>query len=268
MSDRPAFTLIEILVVIAIVAMMAVIAIANYGFVRQGAKMDYTADALVNLVNQQQSAARSGKRAPDSDGVEKPLCYGVSFSKEKPFVQTVQAPYISVDIKINPNDADFCNMKESVSTPFEQFEDNTVSKIEKFGLSAEEITIMFRPPEARISLGSEKLVYQNDPTVGITFQSVSGKDSRSFKIDTASGLVERVGTAASKPVTGTKIPVSTRTPVLTRPATTPATTPVITRPAIDIPAVTKPGTVAPVLKPTVSPVVAPALNNPLKSITR
>jgi prepilin-type N-terminal cleavage/methylation domain-containing protein len=205
MTDRPAFTLIEILVVIAIVAMMAVIAIANYGSVRQGAKMDYTADALVNLVNQQQSAARSGKMVADADVEGKTVCYGVIFSKEKPYVQTVQAPYISVDIKIDQNNADFCNMKESVPTPFEQFEDNTVSKIEKFGLPVSDITIMFRPPEARISLGSEKLEYQNDSTVNITFQSVSGKDVRSFTIDMASGLVERVGTGASKPVTGTKV---------------------------------------------------------------
>ena len=204
--------MIEILVVVAIISILAVIAIASYGTARQRAKMDYTADALVNLVNRQQNSARSGRQEVDASGAGEPVCYGVSFSKKAPYVGAVEAPYIAVDTAINPNDADFCYMEKSVTTPFEEFEDDKVVKIVKFGVEANELTLMFRPPEARISFGSEKPGFENDPKVTITFQSGNGKESRSFAIDSASGLAERVGRTASGPTTVRPSSVSNAVP--------------------------------------------------------
>jgi prepilin-type N-terminal cleavage/methylation domain-containing protein len=208
MRKRPAFTLIEILVVVAIVAMLAVVAIANFGTVRQSVKMDYTADALVDLINLQQNKARSGRQETDSAGTGEPLCYGVGFSMDKPYVQVIQAQYVSVDMNIDPTNADFCNMQNSTAAPFEQFEDNKLTGIEKFGIAANEMTIMFRPPEARISFGSENASFTNDPKVTVTFSSANGKETRSFTVDAASGLAERVGTGSR---------VRPRMPGLTRP---------------------------------------------------
>jgi len=245
MRNRPAFTLIEILVVIVIVSMMAVIAIANYGLVRQSAKMDYAADALVNLVNRQQGNARSGRQEVSSGETGGPLCYGVAFSKEEPYVREVTAPYVSVDMTVNQNLADFCNMEKSTYTQFEQFEDNKISKIDRFGADANDLTIMYRPPEARISFGSENVGYENNPVVTITFQSVNGKESRSFTIDTASGLAEKVSTVPRQPGTGTG--VLKPKPIM---PSVPVNTPILTLPRtpVSIPAGTQTSTRIPTLK--------------------
>ena len=196
--------MIEILVVIVIVGMLAVIAVAAYGSARQRAKMDYTADALVSLVQQRQNLSKSGRQVLTASGeAGKPTCYGVSFSKdEKPYVEVIEAPYVSVDTSIDATRSDFCHMDESKKTPFDQFEDNKITEIEKFGLPAESILVMFRPPEARISFGEEKQDFTNDPVVTITFKSANGQEQRSFSIDVSSGMAERVKspTAVKKPL--------------------------------------------------------------------
>ncbi len=192
MRKRPAFTLIEILVVIMIVAMLAVLAIASYGSTRERAKMDIAADTLVSLLNQQRSLSRSGRS-------DNSTCYGVYFNKNgRSQVELLQAPYVSVNVEINSTKSNFCDMRQDklVRQPFDQFEDNKISEISKFGVATDSLAILYRPPEGRILLGNldnpDNPGSISNPEVTVTFKSANGKEQRSLTLDVSSGLAELV----------------------------------------------------------------------------
>lgn len=192
--------MIEILVVAFIVSLMAVLALASYGTSRQKARMDFAADSLVSLVGQQKSSARGGRQT-GSGAAGEPTCYGVGFSTGSgDNVEIVEAPYVSVDLNVSKDKGDFCNMAKSVKRPFDQFENNKITSVLKYGMPVQNIILMFRPPEGRISFGDANPDYTGNPKVTVTFASAGGNDRRSFAVDITSGLAERVETPILKKV--------------------------------------------------------------------
>lgn len=194
MRKCKAFTLIEILVVVAILAILTLAVVANYSGARQKAKIDVVTDTLISVLKEKQSNSKNGKGAS-------PLCYGLMFKTGgAPYVQELQAPYVSVDPAIDPTKADFCDMREmSVKkTPFDLMENYKIKEINAFGNSGmDSYVIMFRPPEGRISAGKdlnivEALGVTAAPLLKFTVESANGNDKESFSFDVTSGVAEKL----------------------------------------------------------------------------
>jgi len=198
MNSRRGFTLIEILVVITIVAILAVLAVSSYGVARRKAKLDIVTDTVVSILRQQQSLAKSGRSGGDLEKVS-PTCYGMIFSEKEPYIQTFQAPYISVDESIDVNKSDFCDLRESSYKPqtFNELENFTVSKISVFGSEKTDYMIAFRPPEARVSAGEnalevENITQANDPRIMVTLLGQNADDTTTFTFDVTTGVAQRL----------------------------------------------------------------------------
>lgn len=198
MNSRRGFTLIEILVVIAIVAILAVLAVSSYGVARRQAKLSIVTDTVMTVLRQQQSLAKSGRSGSSLTG-QVPTCYGMIFSKTEPYIQTVQAPYISVDESIDVNKSDFCDLRDGFykATTFSEFENFIIPQISVFGTEKDSYALVFRPPEARVSGGEalnsvENFVQANDPRVLIKMSSANGADSATFTFDVTTGIAQKL----------------------------------------------------------------------------
>lgn len=205
MKSRSGFTLIEILVVITIVAILAVLAVSSYSVARRQAKLSIVTDTVMTVLRQQQSLAKSGRSGNTMDkGV--PTCYGMIFTKTAPpYIQTVQAPYISVDASVDLNKSDFCDLRDGFyeTTAFSEFENFIIPEISVFGTEKESYALMFRPPEARVSGGEslnsiEKFGTTGDPRLMIKMSSANGTDSAAFTFDVTTGIAEKLAASTQQ----------------------------------------------------------------------
>lgn len=204
MNSRRGFTLIEVLVVITIVAILAVLAVSSYSVARRQAKLSIVTDTVMTVLRQQQSLAKSG-RSGSSLTDQVPTCYGMIFSKTDPYIQTVQAPYISVDESIDVNKSDFCDLRDGIykATTFSEFENFIIPEISVFGTDKESYALIFRPPEARVSGGEsltsvENFVQANDPRVSITMTSATGSDTATFTFDVTTGIAQKLAASTQQ----------------------------------------------------------------------
>ncbi|MBU0667716.1 type II secretion system GspH family protein [Patescibacteria group bacterium] len=191
MAERKAFTLIEMLVVISIVAILAMLAIFSYGVARQQARRDIAIDSMVSALRSQQGLAKTGRVGAGEDG--KTSCYGMLFSVDEPFVQTVQYEYVPVgDVK-----ADYCDLKQEDLSAFQTIEDFQVLGIDKSGLEEKSVLVLFKPPFANVLIGDDVFGEPARPKEGeseivFTIGLKGDEVTRSFRMDLASGLIERI----------------------------------------------------------------------------
>ena len=149
------FTLVEMLIVIFIVAILAAVAIANFGAARQKAKIDLVADSLVSVIKQQQSAAKSKAR-----------CFGLKFSASAPAggggglcgndgcnvagadgrVNLIDANYVAVGN--GNNRADYCEDSTIKLQPMPEMEDFIVQNLKIDDAVVPAVKIYFKPPFA------------------------------------------------------------------------------------------------------------------------
>ena len=195
MKRRPAFTLIEILIVIFIIGILAVVAISSYGAARQRAKADLIADTLLNTIKEQQNAAQSGQGTV-------PLCYGVYFdANSQPQVQTVTAPYQS--ISTDQMSADYCDMNNKNLQDFTALENFTITDVNAFGTSQNSYLIMFKPPQASVVGGDlntpQSLEAQSNSMITISFQSADGLEKRTIGFDVATGRAQNITETPANP---------------------------------------------------------------------
>lgn len=209
MKHRPAFTLLEIILVITIVAIMAMLAVGSYGSARMRAKLDLTADLVVSAIKQRQSQAKSGKAL---------TCYGVIFDtnpvegEDGAPVQLLEAPYVAV----LGNRADFCDFTNPTLVEFTEMENFTISSIEVSksidagtGQNVDSMVLVFKPPMAKLLVGTDvdnvvmpsQSVPVDNPVVTITVTSPNGAESRTLVFDSISGVAKRLDTSAGLQLT-------------------------------------------------------------------
>ncbi|HLG25922.1 MAG TPA: type II secretion system protein [Candidatus Gracilibacteria bacterium] len=202
---RKAFTLVEMLVVITIVAILAVIAVSSYGAARRVARLDIVADSVVSMLKERQQKAKSGVVTPTQPGTpsatgsrnsSQPHCYGLFFSTAPEAgslaVEVVETPYFPV----GPQGADYCDLVQAETDPLDVVEDFKILNIQRFETETEELLILFKPPFARVVLGTMNTVsapgteYTQDLLV--TLGLPEGQGERTVRYNIASGIIERV----------------------------------------------------------------------------
>lgn len=203
-KDHKGFTLVEMMIVIAIVAILATIAIANYGSVRQKAKLDIVADTLVSIIKQQQSNAKNGKGggvvSPTTaglgadSGLSGVKCYGLFFqtsqTTDKPYASLVSAPYVAV----GTNGADYCDTGSEISQPVTEMEDFSITSLKKDNVETPELEFYFKPPFGKPFLAgagssTADLTTVLSSQIDITLSSKTKGDDRLIRFDAASGVV-------------------------------------------------------------------------------
>lgn len=193
MTDKKAFTLIEMLIVVAIVAILAMVSVASFGSARQQARRDIAIDSMVSALRGQQTLAKSG-RLDEATGLNR--CYGMLFKTEEPYAQLVDMPYIAV----GTDKADYCDELETDRNvrDYDVIEDFEIRKIDTFGVEDTDVVILFKPPFARTVLGDasfgnlENLVVQTTSDIVVSVALPGDEEVRAFRFDASSGLIERV----------------------------------------------------------------------------
>lgn len=197
MAKRKAFTLIEMLVVITIIAILAAVAVSSYGIAGQRARLDVGVDSVVSVLKQQQGLSKSGRVVNVGGGAgtkeaEGYKCYGMYFSDNDPYVQLVEADYVSVDV----TRADYCKIDPN-SSPlrvFPELGNLVLTGIEKDNQELNKLVVMFKPPFGNIVLGDlnevQNIKQEKEVKIGIGLKN--GGDSAYFSINFASGLIERI----------------------------------------------------------------------------
>ncbi len=102
-KEKQAFTLIELLIVIAIIGLLTVLTVLNFNFVQQRAKLNFATETLVATFREVQTLAKSGKlisetAVEDTDN-KKLQCYAIKIvlgDGEGKGVYRGQSNYISI----------------------------------------------------------------------------------------------------------------------------------------------------------------------------
>ena len=203
MKKRQAFTLIEMIIVITLIALMAGLAVSNFGNARQQATLDLATDLLVSTIKQRQQLAKSGKtNASDSSEIHGSslLCYGLIINPlvtedENP-VQLLEAPYISYkDLDSSIDLADVCDFNEITSRPLPQLDRFIISDVTFDGNEiSEPLTIFFKPPFSKPIFRLSEQVVQTDapPIVVMSVSSSKRSEKKEIQFDSASGLIQRL----------------------------------------------------------------------------
>ncbi len=178
-NRRFGFTLVELMIVLAIVMILTLIAVGSYGGVIRRARLNFAADTLVSLIKEQAILARSGEQTK-SDVTK---CFWLSIDTDS--VSTAETDYIGV----KDQKADFC---EDVGVN-KWRERELLSETFKLGIngnrnSVSELVLAFKPPFGKV-FDSLNQALDEEYVITITYQDDSIEDQRTVIYSTATGDV-------------------------------------------------------------------------------
>jgi prepilin-type N-terminal cleavage/methylation domain-containing protein len=162
-KSKTGFTLVEMMIVIAIIGLLAFLAMTAFGSANRSAKLDIAVDTFVSVIRQQQGLAKSGSvdstattGVPANQGV---FCYGVRFTadtgvekksavlkSDQVQVMLIKVPYV----RLGPVKVDYCeDIKNEHLTAFTSVTDVMILGIRWKGEAKNRIDILFKPPFAK-----------------------------------------------------------------------------------------------------------------------
>jgi prepilin-type N-terminal cleavage/methylation domain-containing protein len=146
---KKGFTLIEILIVIAIIGTIITVGVGSYGIARKKVQLDVAANTLESVIVEAREKTRSGiyqKSGEITQGVS--YCFGINVTNGK-YIDLYRAPYNRLSPKHNQCD----KSKRELVKEIKHDENLVVKGIEFFGNEVSDvIEIYFAPPKAEIEL--------------------------------------------------------------------------------------------------------------------
>lgn len=147
--DKKGFTLIEIIVVMAIIGMFSFMAIGGYNSYRKEALIDYSLDQLASELTAAKNHVRNGSFAESGVG-----CEGIAFIKDESFFEVWRAKWGFSTIKVFQNgvwENAGCGGEADLIQKIE-FE-NPVRLLDVSGMG-EDVFVRYLPPDGAIDVFS------------------------------------------------------------------------------------------------------------------
>lgn len=167
-SIKPAFTLIELLIVISIIGILSVLAVSNYSAIRSSIENQFTVDTLIQEIRQQSKL---------SQNQETPKCYNIYFQTEENQIQKYQTSFDSTTRT--------CQLRDAGSQNLLQDSELIIDKIILNGNQVEEYDLRFQPPQGRPSASS------NDSEVQIHLQpNAQPENKKIISINLQNGSIQ------------------------------------------------------------------------------
>ncbi len=196
------FTLLEMLLVVAIVGILAVVAIGNFGGITRSVKLDLATDNIVSLIKLQQGKA-SGGVSENGDKEGGIYCYGIKFRKVASAdggkqvenqVQLAKVPYLRVGTD-RADVCDFQSVDESAylgPANFDSSSDVELTAIRAGDQDAGELYLLFKPPFAKATVRGEGGSEIASPgTVTLEIKSVYAEEMQYIDFSPATGLIKK-----------------------------------------------------------------------------
>jgi prepilin-type N-terminal cleavage/methylation domain-containing protein len=181
------FTLVEMLVVITIIGMLAFLGVSSYGAAQKQARLELAADNVVSLLKEQQGLAKSGRVGLSGSA----KCYGVRLLINNA-PKVVEADYFAVQ----GNKADFCNIDNETERPLIQELDVVVSNLKQGFIDKDDLTIMFKPPSAKVVVYSGKneisIGSENEAQIDFSISILNREGEKKISIHALTGKAQRI----------------------------------------------------------------------------
>ena len=198
---KSAFTLIEMIIVMAIIGVLALVSVSSYSVVQRHTRFDIALDTLISVLKEQRDKARAGGQN-DNMALS---CYGLIFRKQNQGTDTTteiaSMRYVAVDDK--KNRADFCDpalsfiKKDSGVTGDLQVKNIALGNNE----TLDSLALFFKPPlglsVAAKSLDDSALnslfpVSEDQNPIKITLGLSNTEETRTFIFDIITGEIKKL----------------------------------------------------------------------------
>lgn len=157
-EKKKGFTLVELLIVIAIIGVIITISVSSYGIVRKKVRLDIAANTIESMIVEARDKTRSGYYEANGDIAEATsLCFGFRAIKDE-YIERLKAPYDRLRLK-----DDKCNkLKAETIGQASEEDDIVIKRINLYGDADEdEIDIYFAPPNASTELNRKSIQQGN-----------------------------------------------------------------------------------------------------------
>ncbi len=175
LSKKKGFTLVEILIVLAVISMVILLGVSSYGIVRKKIRLDIATNSAQSTIIEARDKARAGYYNEASAGTDvvdaSSLCFGFTV-KSGGYVIPLSSGYNR--LLTEGSRCDKQNAKETVLTDLDK--DIVVKDLFLYGENAgDELTVFFAPPNSNIEF-EKPLITSDSPELKIVFGYADSDD--------------------------------------------------------------------------------------------
>jgi prepilin-type N-terminal cleavage/methylation domain-containing protein len=164
LSKKKGFTLVEILIVLAVISLVILLGVSSYGMARKKIKLDLATNSLESTIIEARNKTRSGYYdESDSEIADATsICFGFIIT-EGGFIKPLMTDYNRLSPKGSQCDKN--SAKELLLT--DQDKDIVVKDMFFYGNeTGEEVQVFFAPPDANIEI-EKPLITQDKPELKV-----------------------------------------------------------------------------------------------------